>query len=108
MELVNEQDIINTYSEEEQFSCKKYFEYRELIEENQKLGYKKCAKLLGIKAGQVRWWHTKGEKEAIPLPLKKVKALKDNGIIPFPVQHKDCIKILILVSLTQLFCLTYT
>ncbi len=62
MKLADEQDIINTYSEAEQLSCKKYFEYTKLVQENPSLGYKKCAKLLGVKAGQVRWWHTKGEK----------------------------------------------
>ncbi|MCX6802998.1 MAG: hypothetical protein NTY48_00310 [Candidatus Diapherotrites archaeon] len=47
--LVFEQDIINTYSKKDQFSCQKYFEYLKLIEGNTFLGYKKCTKILGVK-----------------------------------------------------------
>jgi len=65
--LVDEQDIINTYSKDEQFSCQKYFEYKKLIKENPKYGYKRCAKLLGVSQGRTRWWHT-----------RKVQGLKDN------------------------------
>lgn len=87
--IVTEQDIINTYSAEEQFSCQKYSEYQKLILENPTFGYKKAAKFLGIKAGRTRWWHTKGEKKAIPLPLKVVSKLKEAGLIPFYENHKD-------------------
>lgn len=87
--LVTEQDIINTYSPAEQFSCKKYFEYHALVQENPSIGYKKAAKVLGIKNGMTRWWHTKGEKRAIPLPLKVVQKLKEAGLLPFYENHKD-------------------
>ncbi len=76
MLLVSEQDIINTYSEKEQLSCKKYSKYKELIKENPSFGYKRCAKLLGVPQGRTRWWHAKGEKKAVPLALKTVKKLK--------------------------------
>jgi len=39
MLLVDEQDIIKTYSKEEQFSCRKYFEYKKLAQENPSFGY---------------------------------------------------------------------
>src|SRR3989338_1078377 len=81
--LVTEQDLINTYSKEEQLSSQKYAEYLELIKMNPTMGYKKAAKLLEIKSGQTRWWHTKGEKKAIPLPLKVTEKLKNAGLIPF-------------------------
>jgi len=88
MLIVDEQDIINTYSEDEQFSCKKYAEYKELIKENPSFGYKRCAKLLGVSQGRTRWWHTKGEKRAVPLALKAVEKLKKAGLIPFTQGHK--------------------
>jgi len=87
--LVSEQDIINTYSEKDKFSCQKYFEYKKLIQDNPALGYKKAAKLLGVKQGSTRWWHTKGEKKAIPNPLKVVQKLKEAGFLPFTENHKD-------------------
>ncbi|MFH1895213.1 MAG: hypothetical protein ABIJ74_01345 [archaeon] len=89
MILVSEQDIINTYSKEEQFSCKKYCEYCELIKLNPSFGYKRCAKLLGVPQGRIRWWHTKGEKRAVPIPLKTVKKLKENNLLPFTEKHKN-------------------
>ncbi|MBU2476096.1 hypothetical protein KKG83_01360 [Candidatus Micrarchaeota archaeon] len=89
MILVSEQDIINTYSKEEQFSCKKHQEYCELIKLNPSFGYKKCAKLLGVLAGRTRWWHTKGEKRAVPTPLKTVRKLMENNLLPFTEKHED-------------------
>jgi len=88
MVLVDEQDIINTYSEAEQLSCKKYAEYKKLIQENPSFGYKRCAKLLGIPQGRTRWWHTKGKKKAVPLALKTVKKLKEANLIPFTQEHR--------------------
>jgi Lon-like ATP-dependent protease len=89
MELVNEQDIINTYSEEERSSCQKYFEYKKLIKENPLLGYKRCAKLLGIPQGRTRWWHTNGAKKAIPVPLKTLAKLNEGRFLPFCANHEN-------------------
>jgi Lon-like ATP-dependent protease len=86
--LVSEQDIINTYSEKDRLSCKKYAEYIKLVQENPTIGYKKAAKLLGVKQGSTRWWHTEGEKKAIPNALKVVHKLKRIGLIPFTEKHK--------------------
>lgn len=88
MILVSEQEIIDTYSKEEQFSCKKYFEYLKLAKENPSFGYKRSAKLLGVPQGRTRWWHTKGKKKAIPLPLKAVGKLKQSNLLPFTAEHK--------------------
>ena len=87
--LVSEQDIINTYSQKDKISCQKYFEYLKLVQDNPTIGYKKAAKLLGVKQGSTRWWHTKGEKRAIPNPLKVVQKLKEAGLLPFIEDHKD-------------------
>ncbi len=87
--LISEQDIINTYSKDEQFSCEKYSEYKKLIKEHPEYGYKKCAKLLGVPQGRTRWWHTKGKKKAIPLALKTVQKLKEAKLIPFAEKHKN-------------------
>jgi intein/homing endonuclease len=89
MILVSGQDIINTYSIEKQFSCKKYYEYLKLVKLNPSFGYKRCAKLLGVPQGRTRWWHTKGEKNAVPIPLKTVKKLKENNLLPFTEKHKN-------------------
>lgn len=94
MLLVDEQDIINTCSEEEQLSCKKYAEYKLLIQENPSFGYKRCAKLLGVPQGRTRWWHTKGAKKAVPLALKTVEKLKEAGLIPLTQEHKHAKTIL--------------
>ncbi len=86
--LVSEQDIINTYSQKDKFSCQKYFEYKKIVQDNPTIGYKKAAKLLGVKQGSTRWWHTKGEKKAVPNPLKVVQKLKEIGLIPFTENQK--------------------
>ncbi|MFH1391716.1 MAG: hypothetical protein ABIH20_05380 [Candidatus Diapherotrites archaeon] len=88
MFLVSEQDIINTYSKNEQNSCKKYTEYLQLIKSNPSFGYKRCAKLLDIPAGRTRWWHTKGKKKATPNAFKTVEKLKQNNLLPFNSEHK--------------------
>ncbi len=88
MILVDEQDLINTYSQEEQLSCKKYIEYKTLIQGNPSFGYKRCAKLLGVPQGRTRWWHTKGAKKAVPIALKTVEKLKSAGLLPFNENHQ--------------------
>jgi len=87
--IITGQDIINTYSSKEQFSCKKYSEYEQLVRENPSIGYKKAAEILGLKPGMTRWWHTKGAKRATPLPLKAAGKLKSAGLLPFYETHKD-------------------
>ncbi len=82
------QSVIDTYSSNEQFSCQKYSEYQKLVVENPSLGYKRCAKLLGVPKGRTRWWHTKGVKRAVPLPLKAVKKLEAAGLLPFDSSHQ--------------------
>ncbi|MFA4855220.1 MAG: hypothetical protein WC634_01360 [archaeon] len=86
--LVSEQDIIATYSEEEQLSCRQYAEYQKIIQENPSFGYKRCAKLLGVSQGRTRWWHTKGTKKAVPIALKTIEKLKSAGFIPFTEKHE--------------------
>lgn len=94
MILVTEQDIINTYSDFDQHSCKKYFEYQELLKQNPSFGYKKCAKILGIPAGRIRWWHTKGSKRGKPIPLKTIDKLKENGFLSFDSENEHIESIL--------------
>jgi Lon-like ATP-dependent protease len=92
--LITEQDIINTYSEKDQLSCKKHKEYLKLVKQNPKIGYKRAAKLLGVKQGSTRWWHTKGKKRAVPNPLKTCKKLKEHSFLPFQSTHPDFTEIL--------------
>lgn len=89
IELVSEQAITDTYSPKDQLSCKKYDEYLQLIKENPKMGYKKAAKILGIKMGCTRWWHTKGAKRAVPNPLKTNEKLKQYNLLPFSTSHPE-------------------
>ncbi|MFH0714973.1 MAG: hypothetical protein V1847_04575 [Candidatus Diapherotrites archaeon] len=86
--LVDAQAVIDTYSENERFSCQKYGEYQKLVSENPSFGYKRCAKLLGVPMGRTRWWHTKGKKKAVPLALKAVQKLESAGLLPFTSSHK--------------------
>lgn len=92
--LVGKQDIINTYSKEEQHSCQKHAEYKKLIKKKPSFGYKRCAKILGVPAGRVRWWHTKGPKRAIPLALRAVEKLKSANMLPFTEKHEHAETIL--------------
>lgn len=87
--LVGEKSIIQTYSKQEQYSCRKYAEYQKLIKENPSFGYKRCAKLLGIPQGRTRWWHAKNAKKARPIALKTVEKLKNAEFLPFTKKHKD-------------------
>lgn len=87
MVLISEQDIIDTYRREERLSCQKYQEYLHLVKENPSFGYKRCAKLLGLPAGRIRWWHTKGAKRGKPSALKAVEKLKEFNLLPFSTDH---------------------
>ncbi|MBU0662182.1 MAG: hypothetical protein ABH854_03085 [Candidatus Diapherotrites archaeon] len=87
MAIVDEQGIIDTYSEPCRISCKKYKEYSDLVKGNPSIGYKRCAKILDIFQGQARWWHTKGSKRAVPRPLKAVEKLEVAGLLPFTERH---------------------
>ncbi len=87
--IVSEQDIINTYSAEDQRSCQKYAEYLQLVKANPKIGYKKAAKILGVRQGSTRWWHTKGKKQAIPNPIKAARKLEQYGLLPFSAGHPE-------------------
>ena len=87
--IVSEQDIIDTYSAEDQRSCQKYAEYLKLVKVNPKMGYKKAAKILGIRQGSTRWWHTKGKKQAIPNPIKAVRKLEQCGLLPFSTENPE-------------------
>ncbi|MFH1240326.1 MAG: hypothetical protein V1672_03855 [Candidatus Diapherotrites archaeon] len=87
-ELVTEQDIINTYSDYDIESCKKYKQYLQLVKENPSFGYKRCAKILGVPQGRIRWWHTRTNKRGKPIPLKTVDKLKEAGFLPLTTKHK--------------------
>ena len=50
--LVDEQDIINTYSKDEQFSCKKHFEYKKLIKKKSKAWLQKMCQAFGFSTGK--------------------------------------------------------
>ncbi len=78
--ILTKENIINTFSKQDQISAQKYFEFLELKKENPKFGYKKIAKLLKIKDGQTRWWNNKKNK---PKPVRTIERLEDLNLLPF-------------------------
>ena len=80
MNILSEQDIINTYNERQREQSKLYYKYKKIKEQNPSFGYKKIAKLLGHKSGKTRWWHA---KKHTPVPIQTINKLKKRvlGII---------------------------
>ena len=79
MNILSEQDIINTYNERQREQSKLYYKYKKIKEQNPSFGYKKIAKLLGHKSGKTRWWHA---KKHTPVPIQTVNKLKEKELLP--------------------------
>ena len=88
--IIDEEDILNTFSEKEKQSAINYKRYLELKNKNKEYGYKKLAKLLKIKEGQLRWWHHSNSK---PYSIKILEALKDKNLIPLRYDNKNIAEI---------------
>ncbi|NYZ77044.1 sigma 54-interacting transcriptional regulator, partial [Candidatus Micrarchaeota archaeon] len=84
--VITSKDVIATFSEEEQRSAHKYYEFVRLKKENPHLGYKRIAKLLGIKAGQVRWWNNNKSK---PSAVRTAERLEKLGLLPFNINSES-------------------
>lgn len=83
--VLSKEDIIKTFSKNDQKSALDYYDFEKIKKENPSFGYKKLAKLLGIKPGQTRWWNNKKHK---PSPVRTVERLEQLGLIPFYPDHE--------------------
>lgn len=82
--IIDEQDIINTYSQEQQQLAKSYYQYLELKEQNPSWGYKRIATKLGVPYGRTRWWW---EKNSAPVPVQTIEYLKNKGLLPLKIDN---------------------
>lgn len=80
--VIDEQDIINTYSHEQQQLAKSYYQYLELKRQNPSWGYKRIATKLGVSYGRTRWWW---EKNSAPVPIQTIKYLKHKDLLPLNI-----------------------
>ena len=82
--IIDEQDIINTYPQEQQELAKSYYRYLELREQNPSWGYKRIATKLGVSYGRTRWWW---EKKSAPVPIQTTNWLKARGLLPLKIDN---------------------
>lgn len=80
MEIIDVEDILKTFSPQEQESARQYFAYEKLRAENPSWGYKRLAKALGVNKAKTRCWKQFNGK---PHAVKTIYALKEAGLIPF-------------------------
>lgn len=79
MLILTAEDILKTYPEYEAESARKYYEFLKLRVENPTFGYKKLAKLLGVKDGRTRCWK---QWQGKPTPILSIKKLTEIGLLP--------------------------
>lgn len=82
--IIDEQDIINTYTKEQQELAESYYSYMELKNRNSSFGYKRIATKLGVSYGRTRWWW---EKNSAPVPVQTVEHLKQKGLLPLRIDN---------------------
>lgn len=80
MLILTTEDILKTYPEYEAESARKYYEFLNLRAENPTFGYKKLAKMLGVKDGRTRCWKQWNGK---PTPILAIEKLTQVGLLPF-------------------------
>jgi intein/homing endonuclease len=78
--IVGVEDVLKTFSLEEQESARQYFAYEKLREQHPEWGYKRLAKALGVKIARTRWWKQKNGK---PCAIKTIERLTVTGLLPF-------------------------
>jgi len=82
--LIDEQNIINTYSIDQQELAKSYYDYRELKTQNPLWGYKRIATKLGFSYGRSRWW---SDNDSAPVPIQTAEWLKKQGLLPLTIDN---------------------
>lgn len=83
--IITSENVIKTFSEQDQISAKKYYEFKKIKQENPTFGYKKIAKIIGAKEGQTRWWNNNTFK---PIAVRTVERLEKRGLLPFYVDNE--------------------
>ncbi len=82
--IIDEQDVINTYSKEQQKLAESYHDYHELRKQNPTWGHKRIATKLGVSYGRTRWWW---ENNSAPVPIQAVEWLKSRGLVPLKMDN---------------------
>ncbi len=83
--IINKEDIIRTFSEQDQKDALSYYEFIKIKQSNPNFGYKKIARMLDIKPGQTRWWNNKTYK---PKAVQTVERLEKIGLLPFNLNNE--------------------
>ncbi|MBI5176848.1 ATP-dependent protease LonB [Candidatus Micrarchaeota archaeon] len=78
-EVISDEDVLKTFSQRDVASARKYCEFLREKANHPEFGYKRFSKILQIKEGCTRWWHTAGSK---PGPVKTVEFLKNRNLLP--------------------------
>ncbi|WP_456395701.1 ATP-dependent protease LonB [Thermococcus sp.] len=76
VKVLDELDIARTYGEEEK--VRDYRKWLEFKRRSPDVGYKKAARMLGIRESTLRWW----EEGARPSSIKMAEELKNLGLLP--------------------------
>jgi len=84
--IIAKEEIICTFSKQDQKDAQNYYKFVEIKEKNPSFGYKRIAKMLGIKPGQTRWWNNKKQK---PKAIRTVERLEGMGLLPFTFDNKS-------------------
>ena len=84
--IIDEADIIRTFTEEQQALAKSYYEYTDLKKANPSWGYKRIATLMHVSNGRTRWW---SDHDSAPYPVQTVNWLKDKGLLPLRADNPN-------------------
>ncbi|MBI2079292.1 ATP-dependent protease LonB [Candidatus Micrarchaeota archaeon] len=85
-DIVTKEDIISTFSKEDQNDAYNYYKFIKIKSGNLTFGYKRIAKILGIKPGQTRWWNSNTYK---PKAVRTVERLEELKLLPFNLNNKN-------------------
>ncbi len=83
--IIDEQDIINTYPQEQRDLAASYYQCMGLSEQKPSWGYKRIATKLGVSYGRTRWWWD--NDESAPVPVQTIEWLKKLGLIPLKIDN---------------------
>lgn len=95
MILLTANDVLKTYSKEEQDSYDQYQQFLQLKTDNPTFGYKKLAKLIDASISKTRWWTQKGGKVT---SLDVIEKLSSTGLLPLTTDNPKLPAILRLLA----------
>ncbi len=82
--IIDEEAIINTYSNEQKALSDSYSAYLAHKKTNPTWGYKRIATILGVSYGRTRWWW---ERSSAPVPVQTVEWLSKRGLLPLALDN---------------------